>query len=161
MMDGDRSLEQLISRTIILVGIKTLTGIEEVNRMEVPILTSHPMVVAEEEDETGTLHLQEWESIRRTTLGRKNLAMQATEMSHMAKKTSKKNKNSQILMKQSPRNLTIIERMIKTSTDLEVVSASLTITKDQLDVAEVQATQAGAIVVTKRTKTSQTLMDHS
>ena len=160
-MDGDRSLEQLISRTIILVGIKTLTSIEEVSRMEISTLTSPLMAVAEEEVETGTLHLQEWESIRRTTLGRINLAMQATDMSLMARKTSKKNKNSKILMKQSLRNLTIIERMIKTSTDLEVVSASLTITKDQLDVAEVQATQAGAIVVTKRTKTSQTLMDHS
>ena len=129
--------------------------------MEISTLTSPLMAVAEEEVETGTLHLQEWESIRRTTLGRINLAMQATDMSLMARKTSKKNKNSKILMKQSLRNLTIIERMIKTSTDLEVVSASLTITKDQLDVAEVQATQAGAIVVTKRTKTSQTLMDHS
>ena len=129
--------------------------------MEAQTLTSLPMVVVEAEAETETMYLQEWESIRRTILGKKDQAMQATDMSPMAKKTSKKNKNSQTLMEQSLRILTIIERMIKTSTGQEVVLTSLTIIKDQLDEAEVQATQAGAIGATKKTKTSQTLTNHN
>ena len=161
MMVLDRGREQITSRMIILDGIRTLTGIEEVSRIQMQTPTSLLPVVEEAEGETETMYLQEWESIRRTILGRKDQAMQATDMSPMAKKTSKKNKNSQTLMEQSLRILTIVERMIKTSTGQEVVLTSLTIIKDQLDEAEVQATQAGAIGVTRKTKTSQTLMDHS
>ena len=129
--------------------------------MEIQTLTSLLPVVVEVEAVTETKLLQEWESIRRTILGKKDQPMQATDMSPMAKKTSKKIKTSKTLIERSLRILTIIERMIRTSTGQEVVLTSLTTIKDHVDEAEVQATQAGAIGATKKTKTSQTLMDHS
>ena len=129
--------------------------------MEFKTLTSPLPVLVEAEAETETLHLQEWENIRRTTQGKIDQPMLATDMSRMAKKISKKSRNSQTLIKQGLRHLTIIDRMIKTLTDQEVDLTSLIIIRDQQDEAEVQATQAGAIGVTKKTKTSQTLMDHS
>ena len=161
MMVGDRSRERLTIRMIILDGTKTLTDIEEVSRMEIQTPTSLLPVVVEVEAETETKHLQEWESTRRTILAKKDQPMLATDMSPMAKKTSKKIKNSKTLMSQSPRILTIIDRMIKTSTGQEVASIRQTTIKDRLDVVEVQATQAGATGMTKKTKTSQTLVDHS
>ena len=161
MMVGDLSRDQQTNRMIILDGIRTLTGIEEVNKMEIKTLTSLLPVVVEVEAETETKHLQEWESIRRTILAKKDQPMLATDMSPMAKKTSKKIKNSKTLMSQSPRILTIIDRMIKISTGQEVASIRQTTIKDRLDVVEVQATQAGATGMTKKTKTSQTLIDHS
>ena len=99
--------------------------------MEIKTLTSPLPVVVEAEAETETLHLQEWESIRRATHGKIDQPMLATDMSRMAKKIPKKNRNSQTLIKQGLRHLTIIDRMIKTSTDQEEDSTSLTITRDQ------------------------------
>ena len=80
MKVGDRSRDQQTNRLIILDGIRTLTGIEEVNKMEIKTLTSLLPVVVEVEAEKETKHLQEWESIRITILGRKDQPMQATDM---------------------------------------------------------------------------------